>query len=58
MRQPKKRDSGPMPSTGAGLMRYFDEELPGWKIGPKAVLIYTAALILVVILAKTPLNPF
>jgi preprotein translocase subunit Sec61beta len=58
MRQPKKKNSAPMPSTGAGLMRYFDEELPGRKIGANFVLIYTSILILVVLWLNTSLNPF
>lgn len=58
MRQQKKKDSAPMPSTGAGLMRYFDEELPGRKISANATLIYTAVLIAFVILLNSSLNPF
>ena len=47
-----------MPSTGAGLMRYFDEDLPGFKIGPRAVVVITSVLIFLVILANSKANPF
>ncbi len=30
-------DEGGMPATGAGLMRYFDEETRGPKMDPKFV---------------------
>jgi preprotein translocase subunit Sec61beta len=56
-RKPKK-DNAPMPSTGAGLMRYFDEDLPGIKIGPRAVVVMTSALIFLVLLANSRWNPF
>lgn len=58
IRPKKKKESAPMPSTGAGLMRYFDEDLPGIKIGPRAVVILTSALIVVVLIANSSLNPF
>ena len=35
-----------MPATGAGLIRYFQEEGHGVKISPKAVLAFTAAVII------------
>lgn len=59
LRKPKSnKESAPMPSTGAGLMRYFDEELPGFKIGPRGVALINGALIFLVILANSKLNPF
>ena len=53
-----KKESAPMPSTGAGLMRYFDEDLPGIKIVPRAVMIMTSTLIILVLLANSQWNPF
>jgi len=47
-----KRDTSPMPATGAGLMRYYDEELPGVKIGPWYVIIFCVVLILAVIVGN------
>jgi len=39
-----------MPPTGAGLIRYFQEEGSGVKISPKSVIVFTAAVIVFVIL--------
>ncbi|MBD3189410.1 MAG: preprotein translocase subunit Sec61beta [Candidatus Heimdallarchaeota archaeon] len=39
-----------MPATGAGLIRFFEEDTPGIKIGPYAVMIFAALLILTVLL--------
>ncbi len=44
----KSRDTSPMPATGAGLMRYYDEDLPGVKIGPWYVVIFALVLIVAV----------
>ncbi len=48
----KKRDTSPMPATGAGLMRYYDEDLPGVKIGPWYVIAFSVILILSVIVGN------
>ena len=48
----KKRDTSPMPATGAGLMRYYDEDLPGVKIGPWYVVGLSIILIVAVILGN------
>lgn len=50
--QKKKRDTSPMPATGAGLMRYYDEDLPGVKIGPWYVIAFSLILIVVVIVGN------
>jgi preprotein translocase subunit Sec61beta len=34
-----------MPPTGAGLIRYFQEEGSGIKISPKAVVVFTVGVI-------------
>lgn len=49
----KKRRSGnaPMPSGGAGLMRFFEDSSIGIKIGPISTVLLSVALILTVILA-------
>lgn len=49
----KKRRSGnaPMPSGGAGLMRFFEDSSIGIKVGPITTVLLSAALILIVILA-------
>jgi preprotein translocase subunit Sec61beta len=40
---------GAMPATGAGLIRFFDEDTPGIKVGPYAVMIVAIVLILLVL---------
>ncbi|MHA1198193.1 MAG: preprotein translocase subunit Sec61beta [Candidatus Heimdallarchaeaceae archaeon] len=51
-RKKQKRDTSPMPATGAGLMRYYDEDLPGVKIGPWYVVAFSLILIVVVIVGN------
>jgi len=49
-RQRRSGDSGgAMPATGAGLIRFFEEDTPGVKIGPYAVMIFAVALIILVL---------
>ncbi|MBN1786006.1 MAG: preprotein translocase subunit Sec61beta [Candidatus Methanofastidiosa archaeon] len=47
-----KRESvgGALPPTGAGLIRYFDEDTQGIKIGPKLVVIASAAIAVIFII--------
>ena len=40
---------GAMPATGAGLIRFFEEDTPGIKVGPYAVMIFAVVLIIVVL---------
>ncbi len=50
----KKRRSGnsPMPSGGAGLIRFFEDSSQGFKIGPYWTMGLAALLIITVILAE------
>ncbi|MHA2079389.1 MAG: preprotein translocase subunit Sec61beta [Candidatus Thorarchaeota archaeon] len=47
----KKRGDGPMPSGGAGLIRFFEDETPGIKVGPTLVVILAAILVIVTVVA-------
>jgi preprotein translocase subunit Sec61beta len=47
----KKRGEGPMPSGGAGLIRFFEDETPGIKVGPTLVVILAAMIIIVTVAA-------
>ena len=49
----KKRRSGsaPMPMGGAGLMRFFEDSSIGIKVSPITTVIFSVALILIVIFA-------
>ena len=60
-RQKKRSREGPMPFAGAGLIRFFQEESRGVKVGPYSVLILTLILIVGVIvliaIVPTPTPP-
>lgn len=58
-RKSKRRDSAPMPSASAGLLRFFEEETKGIKVRPELVIALAAALIIAVILAGIflPIKP-
>ncbi|MEM2144207.1 MAG: preprotein translocase subunit Sec61beta [Candidatus Jordarchaeaceae archaeon] len=47
----RRTSEGPMPIAGAGLIRFFEEETAGPKIGPAIVVVMCVALIVVVIIA-------
>jgi preprotein translocase subunit Sec61beta len=47
----KKRGEGPRPSGGAGLIRFFEDETPGIKVGPTMVVIFAAILVVAVVIA-------
>ena len=49
-RRKKRRDEGFMPITGAGLVRFFEEEVKGIKVSPIHVIIMASALIVFAIL--------
>ncbi|MFW9962143.1 MAG: preprotein translocase subunit Sec61beta [Candidatus Sifarchaeia archaeon] len=47
----KKRGEGPMPSGGAGLIRFFEDETPGVKVGPTLVVILAGILMIATVIA-------
>ncbi len=47
----KKKGEGPMPSGGAGLIRFFEDETPGVKVGPTLVLVFSAMLLVATVMA-------
>ncbi|MHA1154536.1 MAG: preprotein translocase subunit Sec61beta [Candidatus Heimdallarchaeota archaeon] len=49
---------GAMPATGAGLIRFFEEDTPGIKVGPYAVMIFAVVLIVVVLAGPWVLKLF
>ena len=51
-RAKKRRKDAPMPATGAGLLRFFEEETLGVKIKPEIVLILTVSLIIICIIVQ------
>jgi preprotein translocase subunit Sec61beta len=36
-----------MPATGAGLLRFFEEDTPGIRVRPEVLLIFSIMLIIV-----------
>jgi len=52
-RRGKRREKrAPMPAASAGLLRFFEEETQGIKIRPELVVVLTAALVIVAIVAR------
>ena len=47
----KKKGEGPMPSGGAGLIRFFEDETPGIKIGPTVVVVFASILMIATVVA-------
>jgi len=47
----KKKGEGPMPSGGAGLIRFFEDETPGIKVGPTLVVIFASMLVVSLVIA-------
>jgi len=46
-----KKGEGPMPSGGAGLIRFFEDETPGVKVGPTVVVVFAAILVIATVVA-------
>jgi preprotein translocase subunit Sec61beta len=46
-----KKKEAPMPMTGAGLMRFFEDETQGIKIKPTYVVVGSVLVIVTVIMA-------
>ncbi len=40
-----------MPSGGAGLIRFFEDETPGIKVGPTLVVIFASMLVVSIVIA-------
>jgi len=51
-RQRRRQQRAPMPATGAGLLRFFEEDTPGIRVRPEIVVIFAAALIVICIVAQ------
>jgi len=41
-----------MPATGAGLLRFFEEDTPGIRVRPEIVVISAVVLIIICIIAQ------
>ena len=47
----KGKNTGPMPSGGAGLIRFFEDETPGVKVPPTVVVVFAAILVIATVVA-------
>ncbi|TXT56716.1 MAG: Preprotein translocase subunit SecG [Candidatus Thorarchaeota archaeon] len=45
-----KSDGGGM-TGGAGLIRFFEDETPGIKVGPTVVIVFAAMLVVAIVIA-------
>ena len=43
----EKKKSRPLPASGAGLLRFFEDETKGVKVNPKIVIVVPISLIAV-----------
>ena len=44
-REKRRKGEAPMPAASAGLLRFFEEETPGIKLRPEAVMVMVVGLI-------------
>jgi len=56
-REKRRRRRAPMPATGAGLLRFFEEDTPGIRIRPEIVVVLAISLIVAAILAQLHMVP-
>jgi len=56
-RRRRRREEAPPPLSGAGLVRFFEEEIEGIKIHPTYVIAAALTLITVVLLAHLQVIP-
>lgn len=52
-RNQRRSSDSPMPMSGAGLIRFFQDTGQGWKIGPIWIVSLAGVLMLFAILAQT-----
>lgn len=46
-REKRRKREAPMPAASAGLLRFFEEDTPGVKVGPEVVLMMSIGLVAV-----------
>ncbi len=51
-RRKRRQQGAPMPATGAGLLRFFEEDTPGIRVKPEIVMVFAVGLIIVCIVAQ------
>lgn len=48
----KRSEGGALPPTGAGLIRYFDEDTKGFKLKPLYVVILAVGIVIVELILR------
>jgi preprotein translocase subunit Sec61beta len=48
----KRSEGGALPPTGAGLIRYFDEDTKGFKLKPLHVVILAVGIVVVELILR------
>lgn len=48
----RKRKEAPIPSSAAGLLRFFEEETKGFKIPPIVIIILSFTLIAIILILQ------
>jgi preprotein translocase subunit Sec61beta len=48
----KRSEGGALPPTGAGLIRYFDEDTKGFKLKPLYVVILAVGIVVVELILR------
>ncbi|HKM77780.1 MAG: SEC61-beta family protein [Candidatus Bathyarchaeia archaeon] len=56
-REKRRKREAPMPAASAGLLRFFEEDTPGIKVGPEIVLMMSIGLIGVSLFMYLALKP-
>ncbi|MBS7648961.1 MAG: preprotein translocase subunit Sec61beta [Candidatus Bathyarchaeia archaeon] len=51
-REKRRQRTAPAPATGAGLLRFFEEESLGVKIRPRTLIVLTVAFIIICIVIQ------
>lgn len=54
----RKKESPYMPVTGAGLIRFFEEEIKGIKVTPVQIVIFASIFMILVILGNMGIFSF
>jgi preprotein translocase subunit Sec61beta len=48
----RKKKEAPIPSSAAGLLRFFEEETKGFKISPIAIIVLSFILMAIVLILQ------
>ncbi len=52
----RRREEGPMPMSGAGLIRFFEEDISGVRVRPELVVAIAIMFIVTIVLAHVAIH--